>query len=97
MTPSFIGRMAWGPADHLAGFLAHGDDPVVLADRDDGGLRDDDALALDVDDDVRGAEVDANLHEAGMLLRGRARPGSVAGLGGEGSREDTVRTGPPSG
>ena len=51
-------------ADHLAGLFAHGDDAVVLADRDDGGLGDDDALALDVDDDVRGAEVDSDLHGA---------------------------------
>ena len=27
--------VAGRPADHLAGFLAHGDDPVVVADRHD--------------------------------------------------------------
>ena len=54
--------------DHLAGLLAHGDDPVVVATRDDGRLLDDDALALDVDEDVGRAEVDADLHEAGVVV-----------------------------
>jgi hypothetical protein len=65
MTPSFIGRMAWiaGRApDHLARLLADGDDPVVVRDGDHAGLGDDDALALDVDEDVGRAEVDADLH-----------------------------------
>ena len=53
-------------ADHLAGLLAHGDDVVVLADRDHRRLADDDALALDVDEDVGRAEVDADLHRAGL-------------------------------
>ena len=50
-------------ADHLAGFLADGHDPVVVGNRDHGWLRDDDSLALDVDEDVGRAEVDTDLHE----------------------------------
>ena len=49
--------------DHLARFLADGDDAVVVRDRHDRRFGDDDALALDVDEDVGGAEVDADLHE----------------------------------
>ena len=54
--------------DHLAGFLAHGHDPVVVVDRDDRRLRDHDALAFDVDEDVGRAEIDADLH-AGVVTR----------------------------
>ena len=55
--------VARGPADHLAGLLAHGDDPVVVRDRHDGRFGDDDPLALDVDKDVGRAEINTDLHE----------------------------------
>ena len=60
---------AGGAAEHVAGFLADGDDGVVaLGDGDDGGLVGDDAAALDVHEDVGGAEVDADaLTEHGEL------------------------------
>jgi len=50
-------------ADHLAGVLAHGNDPVVIADRDDRRFLDDDPPALDIHEDVGRAEVDSDLHE----------------------------------
>ena len=71
-------------ADHLAGLFTHGDDAVVLADRDDGGLGDDDALALDVDDDVRGSEVDSDLHGAVNATPGGATHPWAGGLRGVG-------------
>ena len=55
--------VAGRPPDHRARFLADGDDPVVVRYRHDGRFGDHDALALDVDEDVGGAEVDADLHE----------------------------------
>ena len=63
--------VAGRPADHLAGFLAHRHDPVVVGDRHDAWFGDDDALALDVDEDVGGAEVDADLHELVAVVPSR--------------------------
>ena len=55
--------VAGGPADHLARLLAHRDETVVvLADGHHRGLVEDHAPALDVHEDVRGAEVDPDLH-----------------------------------
>ena len=54
--------VAGGAADHLAGLFAHRDDAVVVGDGHHAGLGDDDALALHVDEDIRGAEVDSDLH-----------------------------------
>src|SRR5215212_2468023 len=51
-----------GAPDHLAGILADGADPAVVIDGDHRGLLDDDALALDVDEDVGRAEIDADIH-----------------------------------
>ena len=68
MTPSFIGPdrgdVARRAAEHLLGretdFLDHllAVGTAFLADRDDGGLVQHDALAADVDEGVGGAEVD---------------------------------------
>src|SRR6185437_14498950 len=55
--------VAGRPPDHLARLVADRDDPVVVADRDDRRLLDDDALALHVHEDVGRAEVDADLHD----------------------------------
>src|SRR6188508_135437 len=56
-------NVARGAPDHLARFLADGDElVVVIADGDDARLVQDHALALDVHQDVGGAEVDADLH-----------------------------------
>ena len=55
--------VAGRPPDHLAGFLADRDDPVVVGDGHHAGFGDDDALALDVDEDVGRAEVDTDFHE----------------------------------
>ena len=55
--------VAGGAPDHLARLLADGDElVVVLADGDDARLVEHHALALDVHQDVGGAEVDADLH-----------------------------------
>jgi hypothetical protein len=49
-------------AEHLLGLLAHGLDFVGLGvDRDDGGLVDDDALAVGVDQRVGRAQVDGEV------------------------------------
>src|SRR5664279_3069153 len=56
------GDVAGRPADHLAGVLTHGHDPVLVVDGHHRRLLDDDALALDVDQDVGGTQVDADLH-----------------------------------
>src|SRR5947208_2115059 len=67
---------AGGAAEHVAGFLADGDERVVaLGDGDDGGLVDDDAAALDVDEAVGGAEVYADaLTEHGYSASPRSTP-----------------------
>src|SRR5947208_1579701 len=67
---------AGGAAEHVARFLADGDDGVVaLGDGDDGGLVDDDAAALDVDEAVGGAEVYADaLTEHGYSESPRSPP-----------------------
>src|SRR3989304_4063156 len=62
--------------DHLARLFAHGDDVVVVADRDHRRFLDDHAAALDVNEDVGRAEVDADLHELGGAI-----PSAVPGSG----------------
>src|SRR6185436_15179012 len=44
------------------GVLTHGPDPAVVVDGNHARLRDDDALALDVDEDVGRAEIDPDVH-----------------------------------
>jgi len=57
--------VARGLAEHGAGFLAHGQNPVlgpqIGADRHHGGLVEDDALALYVDQRVRRPEIDRQI------------------------------------
>src|SRR5436190_12761922 len=67
---------AGGAAEHVARFLADGDDGVVaLGDGDDGGFVDDDAAALHVDEAVGGAEVYADaLTEHGYSASPRSTP-----------------------
>lgn len=64
MTPSFSGRMArdgtGGTAQHALGFVPHGQYLVPL-DGYDGGLAQDDALVLDVDQRIGCAQVNANV------------------------------------
>ena len=53
-------------AEHALGLDADGEDAlVVLVNRDDGRLADDDALAADGDEGVRGAEVDGKVPAVG--------------------------------
>ena len=52
-------------ADHLASLFADRHDVVLVVDGDYGGLLHDDAVALDVDDDVGRAQVDTDLHACG--------------------------------
>src|SRR5439155_12181225 len=61
-------HVARGAADHLASlFTNRNETVVVVADGNDGGLVEYHTLALDVDQDIGGPEVDANFHDA---LRG---------------------------
>jgi hypothetical protein len=54
--------VAGGPAQHLFGIAADGEDLAALSlDGDDGGLVDDDPLALDIDQRVGGAQVDRQI------------------------------------
>ena len=68
MTPSFIGRMAW-MLPGVRPIISRASSPTAtiwlssLTRPRPTGSRDDDALALDVDEDVGRAEVDADLHE----------------------------------
>jgi hypothetical protein len=56
------GDVAWGAAEHLLGFVADGQDLAGGGvDRDDGRLAQHDALVLDVDEGVGGAQVDADV------------------------------------
>ena len=58
-TATHVPRVA---PDHLPGLLAHREDlPGAAVHRDDRGLVEDDALALPVDERVRGAEVDREI------------------------------------
>ena len=58
--------LAGSAADHFAGFRAHSDDHVVVIDGNHGGLLHHDALALDVDHHVGGAQVDTDFHAAAL-------------------------------
>ena len=64
--------------DHLAGILADGPDAAIVVDGDDGRLLDDDALALDVDEDVGRAEINADIHaeRAGLPFLDALDPGA---------------------
>src|SRR6187397_128033 len=64
-------HVARGAPDHLAGFFPHRHQAVVVvADRHHARLIEHHALALDVDKDVGGAEVDADLHARARFLQG---------------------------
>src|ERR1035437_4599172 len=54
-------------ADHLAGLFADRHDVVLVVDGDYGGFLHNDAVALDVNDDVGRAQVDTDLHACGCV------------------------------
>ena len=60
------GDRARGSPEHESRLLTHRDDPgpvraILLRERDDGWLGEDDPLPTDVNDDIGGAQVDADL------------------------------------
>src|SRR5690606_10598645 len=85
------GDVARGAAKHALGFHTDGDDLVVAAfDGDNGGFAQDNALAFDIDEGIRGAQIDTDIKGENideLLERDHgATSGSEIGTGAGGTR-----------